>query len=248
MQAQHIMGEIRPSQTPYSPQTTSNYPHYQSLNSTAYLPGNNPSRGAVPPDAHSNPHYHHPHNQPTSMAHASQGRPASGSRVPTQSYAPYPRPPLPEYEQPPVETTEPQIKKKRKRADARQLEVLNGTYHRTAFPSTEERTQLAKDLDMSARSVQIWFQNKRQAARQGGRNVAASSGAPEPTPTPPAQGPGYPGRSGSVLMSPMVETPGPSYSSRSPPPAGRRSGQTPSPPSGRTHADNDRHWSGPRGY
>ena len=54
-------------------------------------------------------------------------------------------------------SAEPTIKKKRKRADARQLEVLNATYNRTAFPSTEERAQLAKQLDMSARSVQIWL-------------------------------------------------------------------------------------------
>jgi len=57
----------------------------------------------------------------------------------------------------PAETPEPTIKKKRKRADARQLEALNRMYARTAFPSTEERLQLAKDLDMSARSVQIWL-------------------------------------------------------------------------------------------
>ena len=48
------------------------------------------------------------------------------------------------------------IAKKRKRADARQLEELNATYNRTAFPSTEERAALAQQLDMSARSVQIW--------------------------------------------------------------------------------------------
>lgn len=47
-------------------------------------------------------------------------------------------------------------KKKRKRADAAQLKVLNETYARTAFPSTEERHALAKTLDMTARSVQIW--------------------------------------------------------------------------------------------
>lgn len=47
-------------------------------------------------------------------------------------------------------------KKKRKRADAAQLKVLNETYARTAFPSTEERHALAKALDMTARSVQIW--------------------------------------------------------------------------------------------
>ena len=58
---------------------------------------------------------------------------------------------------PPSDLTEPTIKKKRKRADARQLEVLNATYNRTAFPSTEERAALAKQLDMSARSVQIWL-------------------------------------------------------------------------------------------
>jgi hypothetical protein len=57
------------------------------------------------------------------------------------------------YSPPPVSPT---LKKKRKRADAAQLKVLNETYNRTAFPSTEERIALAKMLDMSARSVQIW--------------------------------------------------------------------------------------------
>lgn len=52
---------------------------------------------------------------------------------------------------------EPIIKKKRKRADAGQLKVLNETYQRTAFPSTEERQELARRLDMPARSVQIWY-------------------------------------------------------------------------------------------
>jgi homeobox protein YOX1/YHP1 len=51
---------------------------------------------------------------------------------------------------------EPTVKKKRKRANAAQLKILNETYNRTAFPSTEERIALAKMLDMSARSVQIW--------------------------------------------------------------------------------------------
>ena len=58
----------------------------------------------------------------------------------------------------PSETADPIIKKRcRKRVDARQLEALNGMYARTAFPSTEERQQLARDLDMSARRVQIWL-------------------------------------------------------------------------------------------
>ncbi|KAF9222560.1 homeobox-domain-containing protein [Gyrodon lividus] len=77
---------------------------------------------------------------------------------------------------------EPVIKKKRKRADVAQLKVLNETYSRTAFPSTEERADLAKKLDMSARSVQIWFQNKRQSMRQTTRQASSSvtSGSHQP--------------------------------------------------------------------
>ncbi|KAF7792402.1 hypothetical protein EIP86_003439 [Pleurotus ostreatoroseus] len=82
------------------------------------------------------------------------------------------------------------VKKKRKRADAEQLKVLNETYNRTAFPSTEERIELAKKLGMSARSVQIWFQNKRQAMRQSNRQAA--------NPTPP------------VTTEPFTATPAPS--------------------------------------
>jgi hypothetical protein len=60
------------------------------------------------------------------------------------------------YDVPPV-TSELTIKKKRKRANARQLEALNEVYTRTASPSKEERQQLARDLDMPASSVQIWL-------------------------------------------------------------------------------------------
>ncbi|KAH9949568.1 homeobox-domain-containing protein [Amylocystis lapponica] len=91
--------------------------------------------------------------------------------------SPYPRnPPIvapsPYTPEPPA--PESPIKKKRKRADAEQLKVLNETYSRTAFPSTEERIELAKKLGMSARSVQIWFQNKRQAMRQSTRQASTS--------------------------------------------------------------------------
>ena len=55
----------------------------------------------------------------------------------------------------PSDPSEPTVMKKCKRADARQLEVLNTTYNRTAFTPTEERAALAKQLDMSVRSVQI---------------------------------------------------------------------------------------------
>jgi homeobox protein YOX1/YHP1 len=205
------------------------------------------------------------------MSHAALDRTMQNSRgAPHLPYARVPTAPSPVYDIPP-ETAEPTIKKKRKRADARQLEALNRMYARTAFPSTEERQQLARDLDMSARSVQIWlahalvytgciiselsiiplrFQNKRQASRQGGRNPASSSISTVTVTLPPDPSPVGHHRGSPAPMSPMSEAP---YQTRSPLPAMMRSGQTPSPPSGRTRADIDprtgRHYTGPsRGY
>ncbi|TFK68672.1 hypothetical protein BDN72DRAFT_656030 [Pluteus cervinus] len=92
----------------------------------------------------------------------------------------------PSYIPPPVSPTsppEPTIKKKRKRADPAQVKILNETFNRTQFPSTAERAMLAERLEMSARSVQIWFQNKRQqkkmAERQSG-NVSPTSSQVHP--------------------------------------------------------------------
>lgn len=47
-------------------------------------------------------------------------------------------------------------KPKRRRADARQLRLLNEVYARTSFPSTEARMELGRHLGMTARQVQIW--------------------------------------------------------------------------------------------
>ncbi|KAJ3724830.1 hypothetical protein FB446DRAFT_840622 [Lentinula raphanica] len=122
------------------------------------------------------PNQSHLHATNHSMLLPEPHRSMSPSYAPTGLQIP------PSYTPPPVSPTtgtvnEPTIKKKRKRADAAQLKVLNETYARTAFPSTEERQALAKLLDMSARSVQIWFQNKRQSMRQTQTRQSSSSGA-----------------------------------------------------------------------
>ncbi|KAI8384230.1 Homeodomain-like protein [Radiomyces spectabilis] len=57
------------------------------------------------------------------------------------------------------------VKAKRRRANPKQLEVLNRVFERTFFPSTQMRAQLGRELGMSPRTVQIWFQNRRQAMR-----------------------------------------------------------------------------------
>ncbi|KAF9244945.1 hypothetical protein BU15DRAFT_41653 [Melanogaster broomeanus] len=125
---------------------------------------------------HSIHHPHHPHQMAMAAQMSPVGLPA---QVEAHGPSPYARgqvtnAPLTEEPAPMLPGEEPLIKKKRKRADAAQLKVLNETYARTAFPSTEERADLAKKLDMSARSVQIWFQNKRQSMRQTSRQTSTS--------------------------------------------------------------------------
>lgn len=57
------------------------------------------------------------------------------------------------------------VKPKRKRANSHQLQKLREVFQQTPFPSADCRRKLAKQLGMTPRSVQIWFQNQRQMAR-----------------------------------------------------------------------------------
>lgn len=47
-----------------------------------------------------------------------------------------------------------------------QQAVLKNVYSITNFPSTETRNELALLLGISQRSVQVWFQNKRQISKK----------------------------------------------------------------------------------
>lgn len=104
---------------------------------------------------------------PTNQDHSSGHLPGHGDwgnngsmRISTHGIPPYSRSPdelSARSSHPPTSPVDyPVTKKKRKRADAAQLKVLNDVYSRTAFPTTEERQDLARKLDMTARSVQIW--------------------------------------------------------------------------------------------
>ena len=114
--------------------------------------------GATAPDPRSLPPpipSMHPYDTASALGHRRNSLVERTSMRPGgHGSTPYPRVPsvATHAPEPPVEP----VKKKRKRADAEQLKVLNETYNRTAFPSTEERIELAKKLGMSARSVQIW--------------------------------------------------------------------------------------------
>lgn len=102
-----------------------------------------------------------PHNQP---AHINMGQ-QFGAALPREEVNPHARyASHPQYEQaeheivvPPEKSDKPATKPRRKKANKAQLEVLNRTYQRTAYPSAAEREQLATELGMLPRSVQIWY-------------------------------------------------------------------------------------------
>lgn len=125
------------------------YPDQFTYNPHYYPSGTLPQQGASAP-------YNHPPGAPLGRRLSMSVDRTVPSRASIHGQVPYARDPHqvgPSYSQ----SNEPMIKPKRKRATPDQLKVLNQTYERTAFPSTEERIQLAKDLGMSPRSVQIWY-------------------------------------------------------------------------------------------
>ncbi|KAJ2780151.1 hypothetical protein GGI15_003640 [Coemansia interrupta] len=63
--------------------------------------------------------------------------------------------------------------KHRRRTTKEQLELLEGTFKNTPKPSSDIRKALAQKLGMTAREVQIWFQNRR--AKQKNLMMRASS-------------------------------------------------------------------------
>ena len=148
-----IQNDLRSPNPVYSP-ASSYTPQYQPSATPSYPTTHSPSRGAVPTTA--NAHY----QQSMAMGHPSSDRsfqPSRNTPYARVATAPPPPPPMPMPMPNDMQPEEPTIKKKRKRADARQLGELNAMYSRTAFPSTEERVELARRLDMTARSVQIWL-------------------------------------------------------------------------------------------
>ncbi|KAG0268401.1 hypothetical protein BGZ95_002476, partial [Linnemannia exigua] len=56
--------------------------------------------------------------------------------------------------------------KKRTRASAEQLAILEDTFLTNQSPNSKVREILAKKVKMSERSIQIWFQNRRAKVKQ----------------------------------------------------------------------------------
>lgn len=58
-------------------------------------------------------------------------------------------------------------KKKRQRTSPDQLAILEEIFQTDKMPNQQTRVQLADQLGMSSRRVQIWFQNKRAKVKRG---------------------------------------------------------------------------------
>ncbi|KAG5366442.1 Homeobox protein [Yarrowia sp. B02] len=122
------------------------------------------------PVYHAPHHTHHhipppppPHHHPAMMApHPSYHHvPPHAHLAPAPSTHYYAAPAATAY--PAVLQAVPQTPKpKRRRATSYQVARLNEVFEQTFFPSSEQRLDLAKELNMTPRVVQIWFQNKRQ--------------------------------------------------------------------------------------
>ncbi|EJD03130.1 uncharacterized protein FOMMEDRAFT_156503 [Fomitiporia mediterranea MF3/22] len=215
----------------------SNYdpPYHNNAHSAAYPPFH--------PNIDTRHHPHAPHPMPfapeihqSSHRNSHQTEWGPPQRAESHLVSPYARTHRESMQPSPQEPSPvdyPSVKKKRKRADAAQLKVLNEVYARTAFPTTEERLELANRLDMSARSVQIWFQNKRQATRQSRTTTNALppilhhpyAGGPSSGPSP-LPSSGRPGAE--VAVSPSSH--GGSYTAHSSTPGSHRSQREISPP------------------
>ncbi|KAJ7067215.1 Homeodomain-like protein, partial [Mycena amicta] len=65
----------------------------------------------------------------------------------------------------------------RKRTTSAQLRILEGVFKRDTKPDVALREELATQLDMTARGVQVWFQNRRAKQKTRAAEAAAVRGA-----------------------------------------------------------------------
>ncbi|KAJ6499153.1 hypothetical protein C8R45DRAFT_981324 [Mycena sanguinolenta] len=74
--------------------------------------------------------------------------------------------------------------KHRKRTTSAQLKVLEGIFKRDTKPNAALRTELASQLNMTARGVQVWFQNRRAKektkAAKGTKSASKDGDSPSP--------------------------------------------------------------------
>lgn len=70
------------------------------------------------------------------------------------------------------------LQKRRKRTvlTAKQHRILRKYFDDCPFPDSAQRSELGKSLEMSSRTVQVWFQNQRQKKRALDRDIRMPMG------------------------------------------------------------------------
>lgn len=112
---------------------------------------------------HSYTYYQHPQSQHTPPPLHHPPTPFPSPSATSCETSPSSSPIL--YHQLPHHRSGRSVKPKRKRATADQIHRLNQVFDKTFFPTSDQRILLAQELGMTPRTVQIWFQNKRQGWR-----------------------------------------------------------------------------------
>ncbi|KAI0260807.1 hypothetical protein BC834DRAFT_1035135 [Gloeopeniophorella convolvens] len=118
--------------------------------------------------------------------------------------------------------------KTRKRTTPAQLEILEGVFLTDKKPNAPKRKDLAKELKMSPREVQVWFQNRRAKEKKSNARTDPSSSSPA------SQAPSASAVSPSSDAAPDSATDVPPSSSSSASPITKFEPQTPE-PSPRAH-------------
>ncbi|KAI5120997.1 hypothetical protein M0805_000458 [Coniferiporia weirii] len=65
-------------------------------------------------------------------------------------------------------------KRTRQLTTQHQLDVLHALLAKSRFPTTAVREEVGRQIGLSARKVQVWFQNQRQKARKGSKDASVS--------------------------------------------------------------------------
>ncbi|CCD23746.1 Yox1p NDAI_0C00850 [Naumovozyma dairenensis CBS 421] len=77
----------------------------------------------------------------------------------------------------------PLARRKRRRTSSQELLILQTEFERCPTPNKKKRLELAEICKMSDKSVQIWFQNKRQSVKKQKLAIAGSNSTPSITST-----------------------------------------------------------------
>ncbi|KAJ7346777.1 hypothetical protein DFH08DRAFT_1080741 [Mycena albidolilacea] len=106
--------------------------------------------------------------------------------------------------------------KHRKRTTSAQLKVLEGIFKRDTKPNAALRTELASQLNMTARGVQVWFQNRR--AKEKTKAAKGALKAPKDGDSPSPRSSEDPDDSGDLALPALSTSESPSPTGTEPPP------------------------------